>query len=168
MRLVTAVFVPALVASLGGCLPVVAQQMSTDREPVLRTEVKGAFDQYTEWFSAGRPDLVAQRSYRVPVLFLRPAGLEVDSTAEAIRARFEGMFKTLSAGGYSRSEVSNLHVSIFSEHAASVSGRFVRYRKDGSVMADFGATFVFAKTSEGWRIVSMISHDPVKAFELSK
>ena len=149
-------------------LPAPAQQLTADRESVLRGEVKSAFDQYTEWFSAGRPDLIAQRSYRVPVLFLRPMGLEVDSTAEAVKIRFERTLQALGADGYGRSQVSNLHVTAFSEHAASVSGRFIRYRKDQSVIAEFGATFVYAKTTEGWQIVSMISHDPAKAFELSK
>ncbi len=168
MKIVTVVVMSALAEALAGSMPARAQRLSSDRESALTAEVKGAFDQYTESFSAGRPDLVAQRSYRVPVLFLRPTGLEVDSTADAVKARFEGMFRTLSADGYARSEVSNLHISIFSEHAASVSGRFVRYRKDGSAIAEFGATFVFARTADGWRIVSMISHDPAKAFELSK
>ena len=168
MKTVTAVVISALAGALVGSLPVGAQRLSADRESVLTAEVKGAFDQYTESFSAGRQDLVAQRSYRAPVLFLRPTGLEVDPTAEAVKARFEGMFKALSADGYARSEVSNLHISIFSEYAASVSGRFVRYRKDGSAIAEFGATLVLAKTSGGWRIVSMISHDPSKAFGLSK
>jgi len=168
MRLTTAMFVSALALALTSSLPAGAQQLNTDRESMIRAEVRDAFDQYTEWFSTGRPDLVAQYSYRVPVLFLRPTALEVDSTTEAVKARFEGTIKTLKADGYAKSEVSNLHVSIFSEHAAAVSGKFVRYRKDGSAIATFGATFVFAKSEDGWRIVSMITHDAAKAFELAK
>ena len=60
------------------------------------------------------------------------------------------------------------HISVFSEHAATVSGRYVRYRKDGSVIAEFGGTYSFAKMSDGWRIVSIMWHDPTKVFELSK
>ena len=168
MRLPTIRFLAVLTVSLLCASSAGAQQLSLDRESALRAEVKGAFDQYTEWFAAGRADLVAQRSYRAPVLFLRPSGLEVDSTAEAVRARFEGMIKTLNADGYAKSEMSNPLVSVFSEHAGSVSSRIARYRRDGTVIAEIGATFVFAKTSEGWRIVSMISHDPARAFELSK
>jgi SnoaL-like domain len=141
---------------------VAAQQLSASREQTLRAEVKAALDQYYAWFSAGRWDLVAQRAYQAPALFLGLKGLDVRLSEEAVTARFEALLKPLIADGYARSEIPSPRICVLSETAATVSGRYIRYRKDGSIMGEFGATYIFARTRDGWRMVALINHDADK------
>jgi hypothetical protein len=42
--------------------------------------------------------------------------------------------------------------------AAIASGKFYRDKKDGSVLSENAVTYIFAKTDEGWRIVSFGGH----------
>jgi len=42
--------------------------------------------------------------------------------------------------------------------AAIASGKFYRYKKDGSVLSENAVTYIFGKTDKGWRIVSYGGH----------
>jgi hypothetical protein len=150
-----------------GVSPVTAQQRSAERERTIRAEVKAAFDQYYTWFSDGRSDLVAERAYQAPSLFLAPAGPDVRSSNDAIRARFDAVLKPLIADGYSRSEMPNPSICVLNESTATVSGRYIRYRKDGSVMAQLGGIYIFTKAAGSWRIVALINHEPNKVLGCS-
>jgi hypothetical protein len=161
-RLVTSVALICVVVS-----PVTAQQRSADRERTIKTEVKAAFDQYYAWFSDGRSDLVAERAYQAPSLFLSPAGPDVRLSSDAVRARFDAVLKPLIADGYGRSEMPNPSICVLNENTATVSGRYIRYRKDGSVMGELGGIYIFTKTTGSWRIVALINHDPSKALGCS-
>jgi hypothetical protein len=131
-------------------------------EETTRAEVQAAFDQYYAWFSAARADLVAERVYQAPIHFLLPSGLLVAPSQDAMRTELEAMFKPMVADGYAKTEMSSPTISVLNESAAIVSGRYVRYRRDGSVMGTFGGSYIFAKTADSWRIVSFISHDANK------
>ena len=43
----------------------------------------------------------------------------------------------------------------------------VRSRKDGSVFGEYGWTYTLVKTTDGWRIVSIVGHDPALAVTCS-
>lgn len=145
-----------------------AQPLTTNQEQVVKRDVQAAFDRYYAWFSAGRSDLVAEKAYLAPSLFLRPAELEVALTSEALRARFGAQLKPLIADGYVKSEMPKPTICVFNERTAMLSGRYVRYRKGGAVMGEFGGTYIFAKVSDDdWRIVSVITHAPSKIIQCS-
>jgi hypothetical protein len=83
-------------------------------------------------------------------------------TRDEVKTFFEGTFRPLMADGYAKSEWPTRNTCVVNEAAAIVSGRYIRYRKNGSVIRESGATYLFAKTPDGWHIVSTISHDPHK------
>ena len=49
--------------------------------------------------------------------------------------------------------------------SAIASGEFVRYRKDGSVLARLGNAYVFSKSADGWRAMCWLPtrHPPARA-----
>jgi hypothetical protein len=55
------------------------------------------------------------------------------------------------------------NVCILAANVAVVSGRGVRYLTDGKVMGEYGWTYTLLRTPNGWRMVSIYSHDPGKA-----
>ena len=142
-----------------------AQPLTANQERVVRVEVQAAFDQYYAWFSAGRADLVAKRAFLAPALFLRPAELEVSSSTGALQSRYEAQLKPLIADGYVKSEMPSPTICVLNERTAMISGRYLRYRRDGAVMGELGGTYIFAKASDGWRIVSVITHAPSKVVQ---
>jgi len=135
-----------------------AQHDKAAREATLRSEVKAAFDRYYEWFSAGRTDLIAENAYNAPAFFLGVDGPDVRITREDVKKRFDTQRKALNAQGYLRSEMLKPTICVLNENAAIVSGRYLRYRKDGSVLGEFGATYIMARMKDGWRVVTLINH----------
>jgi hypothetical protein len=55
------------------------------------------------------------------------------------------------------------NVCLLSPNVAVVSGRGIRYLADGKVMGEFGWTYTLLKGADGWRMVSIYSHDAGKA-----
>jgi hypothetical protein len=130
-----------------------------DRDQALKAEVNAFMDQYWALFSAGQIDELAARIYH-------PSGQlsnQGHSSVEQLKMRFPDTRKTLLAGGYARSQMPVRHVCVLSPTVAIVSGRGVRYLTDGKVMGEFGWTYTLLKGADGWRMVSIYSHDPNKA-----
>ena len=134
-----------------------AQQPSQDQ--ALKAEVNAFMDQYWTLFSAGQIDQLAARVYH-PFGQLNNQG---HSSIEQMKARFPDTRKTLLAGGYGRSQMPVRNVCVLSPTVAIVSGRGIRYLTDGRIMAEFGWTYTLLKGSDGWRMVSIYTHDPNKA-----
>ena len=140
-----------------------AQQPGPD-EQAIRQEVNAFMDQYWELFSAGRIDELAERIYH-PSGQLSNTG---HSSIEELRQRFPDSRKALLAGGYGRSNMPKRNICVLSPTVAIVSGRGVRYLKDGGVMGEYGWTYTLLKGAAGWRMVSIYSHDPDKALTCSR
>jgi uncharacterized NTF2-like protein DUF6841 len=75
-----------------------------------------------------------------------------------VKSRFESSIGALVEKNYERSDTRTANVCILNDGAALLSGTFVRYLKDGSVMSEIAGTYLFAKTAPGWRIVAQVSH----------
>ena len=164
---VVARFVTPVVLAFAAVSSALAQHRSAEQEQTIKTEVKAAFDQYYAWFSEGRSDLIAARAYQAPSLFLAPTSSDVRSSSDAVRARFEAVLKPLIADGYVRSEMPNASICVLNETTATVSGRYIRYRKDGSIIGNLGGIYIFTKTTGSWRIVALINHEPDKVLGCS-
>ena len=134
-----------------------AQQPNQDQ--ALKAEVNAFMDQYWTLFSAGQIDQLAARIYH-PFGQLNNQG---HSSIEQMKMRFPDTRKTLLAGGYGRSQMPVRNVCVLSPTVAIVSGRGFRYLTDGKVMGEFGWTYTLLKGADGWRMVSIYSHDPNKA-----
>ena len=142
-----------------------AQPLSAEQERAVVADVGAAMNQYVTWLAQGRADFIAERSFLAPAIRLDGTGPVVLSREE-LKTRFESALKTLSADGYMRSEWPIRNICALGVSAAIVSGRYVQYRKDGSVIGEAAATYMFAKTTDGWRIVSWATHDVRKVVQL--
>ena len=144
-----------------GAGPVAAQQLSADRENTIKADVSRAFDEYLRWFMEDRPDLVARR-IRIPWLRLQPTGPITISMDSQVQTWFEDTLRPLVAEGYERSEWPVRRICVLNESTAILSGKYIRYRKNGSVIGEYGTSYVFARSGADWQIVSTIPHDPQK------
>jgi hypothetical protein len=145
----------ALVFLLPGPTAVAQQTRSRD---TAKAEVRAAWDEYMRAFSSRRADLIADRSYTAPSASLSVGGVTFSMTAADVKSRFESSIGTLAARNYARSETRSANVCILNDGAAILSGTFVRYLNDGSVMSEIAGTYLFTRTPPGWRIVAQVSH----------
>ena len=150
--------VSALVAPLG------AQEIDDATRRAVQAEVNAFFDQYYEWYSAGRADEISQYAYNTP--FQLNNGTSLQTRAD-VRTWVAEAWARLDAQGYGRSEMPERNICVLNSGAAFVSGRGIRYRKDGSVFGEYGWTYTVVKTADGWRIVSIFGHDPNLAVHCS-
>jgi hypothetical protein len=139
-----------------------AQQPSSD-EKALTKEVNAFMDQYWDLWSAGRIDQLAERIYH-PFGQLSNQG---HRSIGEMKEEFPATRQALVSAGYGRSQMPIRNVCILSPTVAIVSGRGMRYLTDGKVMGEYGWTYTLIKIQEGWRMVSIYSHDPKKALTCS-
>jgi hypothetical protein len=137
-----------------------AQQPPLSREEIARikVEVTDAVHTYYRLFTERNMKALGERVYNVPWISIGAGGVQVDTTADAVTARFDASLKQLLAGGWDRSEFPAPAVCVLNAGAAIASGTFTRYKKDGSVMQENGVTYLFARTKDGWKIVSFTGH----------
>ena len=132
--------------------------ISADEIAKVKKEVTAAVHRYYQLFTERNMKALPQEIFHVPFIYLAPDGAQVDQTAEVMTARFEGNLERLLESGWDRSEFPSPNVCVLHAGAAIASGKFYRYRKDGSVLSENAVTYVFAKTDKGWRIVSFGGH----------
>ncbi len=142
--------------ALVSAVPVQAQPLSEERERAIRVELDAFFDQYYgRWARPGGADVLAERAYTAPLIVGNGLGPQ---TPEAVREWLAGGFETLSAQGWVRSDMPNRDTCVLNDGFALVSGHGVRYRQDGSVLGEYGWTYVMTRTAQGWRIASALVH----------
>ena len=151
----TVAMASVLATSLG--VPVAAQPLDEAARQSVRDELNTFFDQYYEWYSAGSADEISRHAYNVP--YQLGDGTALETRAE-VRQWVVDAYARLDAQGYGRSAMPDRNICVLSSDAAMVSGRGVRYRKDGSVFGEYGWTYTVVQTDDGWRIVSIFGHDP--------
>ena len=153
----------ALICAMSGAL--FAQQPQPMDEQALKKEVNAFMDQYWQLWSTGEIDQLASRIYH-PFGQLSNQG---HSSVEQLKSGYPGTRKTLLSKGYGRSQMPmpGRNVCILAPNVAVVSGRGIRYLTDGNIMGEFGWTYTLLKTADGWRMVSIYSHDPKKALTCS-
>jgi hypothetical protein len=152
----------AVTALLLTSVPLFAQQQQQKvDEEALKKEVNAFMDEYWRLWSAGDIDALATRIYH-PFGQLSNGG---HSTVDQMKSNFPQTRKTLLSGGYGRSQMpmAGRNVCILAANVAVVSGRGMRYLADGKVMGEFCWTYTVLRTQNGWRMVSIYSHDPNKA-----
>jgi hypothetical protein len=140
-----------------------AQQSPASNNQAIRAEVNAFMDQYWELFSNGRIDQLVERIYHGSGQLSNQG----HSSIAELRTRFPDTRKALLASGYGRSQMPVRNVCVLSPTVAIVSGRGFRYLTDGKVMGEYGWTYTVLKGADGWRMVSIYSHDPNKALTCS-
>ena len=153
-----------ILAMAVGLLAIVATAEAQSLEPVarqaLRAEVDAFFDQYYAWYSAGAADEIASHAYNVP--YVRGDGSAL-GTRDEVRQWVSEAWARLDAQGYAGSDMPDRNICVLGAGAAIVSGRGVRYHRGGGLLGEYGWTYTVAKTDDGWRILSILGHDPALA-----
>jgi ketosteroid isomerase-like protein len=155
----------ALVALTGTDARAQYPPLSADETANVEREVRAAVRAYYQLFSSRDTKAVAERIFHVPWILLDPDGATVFSSAEETQKLFEGSLAQVLPRGWERSDFPSPSVCVLSLGSATASGTFYRYRKDGSVLSEHGVTYVFGKTPDGWRILSLASHPPGRGVE---
>jgi len=153
-----------VVALLAMETPVGAQPLDASTRQALRAELDTFFDQYYAWYSVGAADEISRHAYNVP--YLQGDGSAL-GTQDEVRQWVADAWARLDAQGYGGSDMPDRNICVLGVSAAIVSGRGVRSRKDGSVFGEYGWTYTLVKTTDGWRIVSIVGHDPALAVTCS-
>jgi hypothetical protein len=132
--------------------------LTTDEIAKIKKEVTAAVHHYYRLFSERNTKALPEEVFHVPLIYLSPEGAQVDATPQEVTARTEGNLKRLLESGWDRSEFPSPSVCVLNAGSAIASGRFYRYKKDGSVLSENAVTYIFGKTAKGWRIVSYGGH----------
>jgi hypothetical protein len=146
--------------ALGLCAAAASTQPSLTAEEIakIKKEVTQAVHHYYRLFTERNMKALPEEVFHVPLIYLGPEGARVDATAPEVTARTEANLERLLESGWARSEFPSPNVCVLHAGAAIASGRFYRYKKDGSVLSENAVTYIFGKTDEGWRIVAYGGH----------
>ena len=136
-----------------------SRAQSSAQTQELRAEVNAFMDLYWQLWSAGDLDQLVARIYH-PFGQLSNQG---HASIDRMKETFPASRKALLDGGYGRSNMPVRNICVLAPNVAVVSGRGIRYLKDGKVMGEFGWTYTLVKGPSGWKMVSIYSHDPGKA-----
>ena len=100
--------------------------------------------------------------YHEPCLLLSPQGVAAVPNHAAMEATFAPLVEGLRARGYSRSELSMLHVTQLSTTATLASGVAARFKADGQEMERVGVSYLLHKADDRWTIAATVIHDADK------
>lgn len=124
----------------------------------IKGEVTAFLKSYVDAFSARDVKTIAGKVYANPSFSLGPKGMTMLSS-DQLAANFAGSFKELEKEQYDHSEFSTPWVCVLNARSAIAGGTFKRVRKDGSVMLDASASYLFINTPDGWRIAGPMGLD---------
>ena len=141
-------------------VPAEAQSLDPAARQALRAEVDAFFDQYYAWYSAGAADEIAGHAYNVP--YVRGDGSAL-GTRDQVRQWVADAWARLDAQGYAGSDMPERNICVLGAGSAIVSGRGVRYLRGGGLLGEYGWTYTVVMTDDGWRILSILGHDPAFA-----
>ncbi len=147
-----AVSIGALLAGVAGGV-VIGQSSVGD-------DVRELHEVYYQYFADGRADLIAERIYHPNRMTFGAEGVTISAGRDQVEAGFRRATEALVAQGYDHSELPNPSICTPNPSTTIVSGKFRRYRADGSVLAELATTYIYGKTDDGWKIHATIAHDP--------
>ena len=110
-------------------VPAAAQPLDEAARRGVRDELNAFFDQYYEWYSAGRAEEISRHAYNVPYQLGNGTAL---TTRAEVRQWVVDAYARLDAQGYGRSAMPERNICVLSAGTAMVSGRGVRYKKGSS------------------------------------
>lgn len=160
-------WVSVVAAVVLGAAPLIAQGAAAQTAPamsaadVAKVEVAAALQDYMKAFSAQDSKAVARVIYSQPGITLSEQGVTLINPAqqELTNAAF---IKKLVETGWVRTETPQVTVCVLNPTAAIGSGKYIRYRKDGTVHSQGGGVNFYSKTSQGWKMVTRINTLPEK------
>ena len=146
-------------AMIGISAPAMAQQKLSDGDIAkIKSDVSAAVTTYVRAFSARDAKSVVEKSYSQPSLTLGAQGATVNDPAQQIE-RTQGSMKRLQEAGWVRADLRDTVVCVMNPNAALASANLYRYKADGSEHLLGSETILFARTPDGWRIISIMGHE---------
>jgi len=118
-----------------------------------------ALTDYQTAFSRHDPQST-QLYYHVPCMLIGAEGVVVLISRPEIEAFFAALMESLEARGWARSQWVEVYVKQLSDSVALVSTVAARYKADGKELERVGATYVFHKTDDAWKIAMVTPHLP--------
>jgi ketosteroid isomerase-like protein len=97
--------------------------------------------------------------YLEPSLLVSSRGVAAAPTHAELAATFAPAMEGLRTRGYSRSELTTLHVKRLSPTTTLASGIAVRYKADGQELERVGVTYLLQKADSSWKIAALVAHD---------
>ncbi len=147
----------ALLASVTFTPAAAQQALSPEQVDAIKKEVTAAVDNYYRLFTEQNMAALPEQVYNIPWILITGNGPQADLTKEQALERFNASLKQLLASGWAKSAYTTTNVCVLNANAAMTSGYNTRTKKDGSVLQRMGVAYLFAKTKDGWRIVSYTS-----------
>jgi hypothetical protein len=126
-------------------------------------EVRVVIETYYRLFNERNPTAMSEQLFHLPWIYLDPEGARLFENREETAQLFEESLASIVPRGWVRSEFPEPNVCVLSLGAATVSGTFYRYKKDGSVLSQHGVSYVLGRTPSGWRVTALSSHPPERA-----
>ena len=126
-------------------------------------DVRAMHDVYYEYFADGRADAIADEIYHPNRMQFGADGVTMATGRDDVEAGMRQAIDGLVAQGYDRSEMLAPSICAPNPGTVIVSGGIRRYRDDGSVLGELGASYLYGQTEDGWRIHAVISHDATTA-----
>jgi hypothetical protein len=123
-------------------------------------EVRRLHEVYYEYFANGQADLIAAEIYYPNRMSFGANGVTISGGADEVEAGFRQATESLKAQDYDHSELPNPSICSPNPGTTIISGKFQRYRTDGSVLVEAGQTYIYGQTADGWRIHATIAHGP--------
>ena len=124
------------------------------------SEVRAIHDRYYEYFAAGQAGDIAERIYYPNRMAFTATGVTVTNNQADVEEGFQNTLAHLATEQYDHSELISPSICAPNPRTVFVSGMFRRYRKDGSVLAELGQTYIYGMTDDGWKIHATIGHAP--------
>lgn len=122
-------------------------------------EVRALHDLYYGYFADGHADLIAAEIYHPNRMEFGGGGVAIATGRDDVEAGMRRTMEGLAGRGYDHSEIPDASICVPNPGTAIVSGKVTRYLEDGGVMGEFGATYIYGRTPDGWRIHAFIGHD---------
>jgi len=121
-------------------------------------EVVAWYKGYAKLWSVADVNLdTVEPYYAIPLYYALPNGLAVSATKEAWRSANAAYIATRKQKGITRAELQKVNVTALNPGAAIIEAEWIDYGSDGSRIGDCTAwTYLAAKTTEGWKHLSLI------------
>ena len=123
-------------------------------------DVRAVHDVYYQYFADGQAVAIADEIYHPNRIRFGADGATLATGRDDVEAGMRQLIDGLVAQGYDRSEMVAPSICAPNPGTVLVSGRILRYHDDGSVLGELGATYIYGKTEDGWRIHATIGHGP--------
>jgi ketosteroid isomerase-like protein len=118
-------------------------------------EVESAYHHYIEVFNRGDAAGFVGCYSHPHAMLSSEQGMVVINTETDHHRIYQGIKTTLEKNDWGRSEIDRLQIWPFSKSLAQLVADVTRYKKDGSILEQLRATYMFRSENGAWKIISL-------------